>query len=109
MGTDLLVVLCTCPPGEAASRLAERLVDSGCAACVNLLGPARSLYRWEGRLEQAEETLLIIKTVRDRYPELETLLRESHPYQVPEILALPVTAGLAEYMKWVRDSTCEES
>ncbi len=77
------------------------LVRRRLAACVNVLAPATSFYRWEGREEEARETPLIIKTTSERYAELERAIRESHPYALPEIIALPVTQGLEDYLGWV--------
>jgi periplasmic divalent cation tolerance protein len=106
--SDLLLVLSTCPTGQA-DALAHALVDTGCAACVNVIDSARSVYRWQGQTEHAEESLLIIKTSATAYPQLELALRNRHPYEVPEILALPVVGGLSEYLTWVRDNTCDAS
>jgi periplasmic divalent cation tolerance protein len=97
-----LVVLCTFPDVEQARGIAAELVERRLAACVNLLPGVESIYRWEGKVERAGEVLAVIKTTR--YPELEAALEELHPYEVPEILALPVAAGLAGYLKWLGES-----
>jgi periplasmic divalent cation tolerance protein len=97
-----VVVLCTFPDVEKARAIAAELVERRLAACVNLLPGVESIYRWEGKVERAGEVLAVIKTTR--YPELETALKELHPYEVPEILALPVAAGLAGYLKWLGES-----
>ena len=94
-----LVVLCTFPDVEMARGIAAVLVERRLAACVNWLPDVESIYRWEGKVERAGEVLAVIKTTR--YPELEAVLKELHPYEVPEILALPVKAGLAGYLKWL--------
>ncbi|MDN0075738.1 divalent-cation tolerance protein CutA [Crenobacter sp. SG2303] len=99
------VVLCTVPDAATAERLARTLVEEGLAACVNLLAPCQSVYRWQGQLESASEVPLIIKTTTERYPALEARLVELHPYEVPEILALPVEAGLPSYLTWVGAET----
>lgn len=101
---DTLLVLVTCP-GDVAAGLAEALVEQRLAACVNALPALRSVYRWQGRVERAEETLLIAKTTRRRYAELETAVRKLHPYEVPEIVAVELAAGLPAYLQWVGDST----
>jgi periplasmic divalent cation tolerance protein len=80
------------------------MVTEKLAACANILPPIESIYRWEGKLEQAEEVLVFFKTTAQRYPELEAKLKELHPYDVPEITATPITAGSADYLLWVADS-----
>jgi periplasmic divalent cation tolerance protein len=97
-----MVILTTCPDEAAASRIARDLVEAGLAACVSRLGPVHSTYRWQHAIEDEPEVLLVIKTVSTRYPELEMRLKSIHPYQVPEIIALPVTASSAEYLSWLR-------
>lgn len=104
MTTDLLVVLCTCPSGEIAVTLARKLVESRLAACVNVSAPLTSIYTWEQAVHQSEEQLLIIKTDHQHYSALEQTIRESHPYQLPEIIALPISAGLAPYLRWVQSA-----
>jgi periplasmic divalent cation tolerance protein len=103
---DALVVLSTVPVRDGhAERLARLLVESGVAACVNVLGPVRSIYRWNGELCDDAEHQLVIKTRRGRYAALEELLRREHPYEVPEVLALPVELGGASYLAWLREHT----
>ncbi|MCW3481776.1 divalent-cation tolerance protein CutA [Neisseriaceae bacterium JH1-16] len=97
------VVLCTAPDAVTAERLARILVEEALAACVNLLAPCQSVYRWQGQLESASEIPMIIKTTAENYPRLEARLVELHPYEVPEILALPVEAGLPSYLTWVAE------
>lgn len=96
-----IVILTTCPDEAAAARIAQDLVESGLAACVSRLGPVHSTYRWQGAVQDEPEVLLVIKTVSARYPELEMRLKSLHPYEVPEIIALPVAAGSAEYLAWL--------
>lgn len=103
-GVAVRVVLVTAPPREAR-RLARALVDRRAAACVNLVPGVRSVYRWKGRVEEARETLLVIKTAASRVPDLLAAVRELHPYDVPEGIALPVVEGLEPYLKWVEEST----
>ncbi|HSH06325.1 MAG TPA: divalent-cation tolerance protein CutA [Burkholderiales bacterium] len=100
-----LVVLTNVPDRAAAERLARTLVERRLAACVNLLGPCRSFYRWDGAVQQDEEFPLLIKTTRARYPALETAIREGHPAELPEIIAVPVEAGLPAYLQWVDAET----
>jgi periplasmic divalent cation tolerance protein len=99
--TDVLTVLCTCPEAATARRLAGGLVEQGLAACVNILPEIRSIYRWHGALQEDAEALMIAKTTRQAYARLEAWLVEHHPYDVPEVLALPVQAGSPDYLGWV--------
>ncbi len=103
--TSVIVVLVTCPSRAAARRIARTLVEQRLAACVNIVSaPVHSIYRWQGKIEQARELLLIIKTVRSRWKAVLQQVRSLHSYQVPEILALPVGEGLPAYLRWVRQS-----
>lgn len=102
--TDGLVVLSTCPDDATAERIARDVVSEGLAACVNRVA-LRSVYRWQGALEDEPEVLLVIKTTAHRYAELEMRLNALHPYEVPEILALPVLTGSASYLAWLAGAT----
>jgi len=102
--TDALVVITTAETKEDAGRLAHLLVESELAACVQVLPQITSVYRWQGRVEQAAETLLLIKTTRAAFPRLEAAIKENHPYQTPEIIALPVEAGSNDYLDWLAAS-----
>jgi periplasmic divalent cation tolerance protein len=106
-GARPLVVLVTAPE-ERARELGRALVDERLAACVNVLPGVTSIYAWEGRREEAVESLLVIKTGRERYADLERRVRELHPYSVPEVLAVPVEAGAPDYLRWVQDSVAVE-
>lgn len=99
---NAVVVLCTFPDLDQARQIGAVLVERQVAACVNLLPGIESIYRWEGKIERAGEVLAVIKTTR--YPDLETTLRELHPYEVPEILALPIATGLDAYLRWLAES-----
>ncbi len=99
----VIAVLTNLPDSESAFNLARHLVERRLAACVNVMAPATSFYRWEGREEHATEVPVLIKSTRERYPELERAIRDHHPYEVPEIIALPVEQGLANYLGWVED------
>ena len=103
----VLVVLTNCPDAASADTLATALVETRLAACVNVLAPCRSVYRWQGAVERAEEVPLLIKTTVDRYAALEAGIRARHPYEVPEIVALPVDRGLPDYLRWVAEETRE--
>jgi len=98
---DTLLVISNLPDRASADRLAQALVERRLAACVNILAPCRSVYRWPGALESAEEHTLLIKTTADRYSALEEAIRGLHPYELPEILAVPLSAGLPDYLAWV--------
>ena len=99
---SVIVVLTNLPDSESAFNLARELVQMRLAACANVLSPATSFYRWEGREEQATEHPVLIKTTRDRYAELERAILERHPYDLPEIVSWPIENGLAAYLDWVR-------
>lgn len=100
-----LVVLCTCPSADVAQTLANTAVERGLAACVNILPGVISVYRWQGVVETTTEHLLVIKTHASVYPALESTLIELHPYQLPEVIALPILRGLPAYMDWIVENT----
>jgi periplasmic divalent cation tolerance protein len=105
MSDEVRVVFCTFPDPENAHRTARDAVEQQYAACANLVASVKSIYRWHDRVEQAEETLVLFKTSANRYPDLEAFLVRSHPYEVPEIIALPLSAGSAAYIQWVIDNS----
>src|SRR5256885_12244728 len=100
-----LLVLTNLPDRAAAERLAEMLIERKLAACVNILAPCRSVYRWKGEVQHDEEHPMLIKTTRERYGALEQVLREGHPYELPEIIAVPIERGLPEYLEWMAAET----
>lgn len=104
-GSSYLLVLTTHPDREGALALARQLLEQRLAACINILPAMRSVYVWEGRLESGEEHQLFIKTRAERYPALERAIAAHHPYEVPEILALPITRGLGAYLRWLDETT----
>ncbi len=106
--TDKIVVLSTCGSEEEAERVARALVEARVAACVNVLPRGRSFYRWQGALEVAAEHVLVIKSSRERFAELRTVLAHAHSYEVPEILALPIVDGSAEYLSWLEQNLEKE-
>lgn len=95
------IVLCTVPDPATGETLGRQLVENGLAACVNVVPGLTSIYRWQGRLEQSAETLLLIKTRGDRFEELSATLRRLHPYELPEIVAVSLAAGLPAYLDWI--------
>jgi periplasmic divalent cation tolerance protein len=99
--TDPILVLLTAANGEEAARLAEMLVAAHLAACVQIMPPMESVYRWQGTIERKSEVLLLAKTVRSRFAELESEVRALHSYEIPEIIALEITTGSAPYLEWL--------
>jgi periplasmic divalent cation tolerance protein len=100
--TDKILVLNTCSSEDEAERLARLLVDRRLAACVNIVPRIRSVYRWNGAVESAEEWLLLIKSSRPQFAQLRAAVEGAHSYQVPELLALPVVDGAAAYLEWMQ-------
>ena len=105
--TDKIIILTTWPDPAGAKALAEALVTRRLAACINVLPEMTSIYAWQGKLEQGAEHQLIIKTRRHRQDEVTALIVERHPYELPEILCIPVTAGLPGYLDWIDEATHE--
>ena len=100
-----LLVLTNLPDQGAAEKLAHALVEARAAACVNVLAACRSIYRWEGAVETTGEIPLLIKTTAENYPQVEAIVRANHPYDVPELIATPITHGLPAYLDWVAKET----
>jgi len=98
-------VLTNLPDRAAAEKLAAALIEQRVAACVNLLAPCRSVYRWQGAVQHDEEHPVLIKTTAERYAALETAIRAVHPYELPEIVAIPIERGLPAYLDWVAAET----
>ena len=105
MAAETLLVISNLPDRASAETLAKALVERRAAACVNVMSPCASVYRWKGAVETAEEHPLFAKTTRDRYELLERVIRELHPYELPEIIAVPLVAGLPAYLQWVETET----
>lgn len=103
--TDVVLVFTTVPNAQSAEAIATALVEERLAACVSMLPPMISIYRWEGSLTRDEEQQLLIKTTADRVPALSERLKVLHPYRVPELLVCTVTGGSAAYLEWVRAET----
>jgi len=100
-----LLVITNLPDRAAAEKLAEALIHKRVAACVNILAPCRSVYRWKGAVQHDEEHPVLIKTTGERYAALEAAIREAHPYELPEIVAVPIERGLPAYLDWVATET----
>jgi periplasmic divalent cation tolerance protein len=102
---SILLVLTNLPDRAAAERLADALIEKRVAACVNILAPCRSVYRWKEAMQHDEEHPVLIKTTAERYPALESAIRAAHPYELPEIIAVSIERGLAAYLDWVAAET----
>ncbi|MBI4006623.1 MAG: divalent-cation tolerance protein CutA [Gammaproteobacteria bacterium] len=100
-----VLVLTTCPGSITAKKIAQDLVANNLAACVNIFPGIQSYFRWGNKVDFAEEYLLLIKTTRDRYPEVEQKIESLHPYELPEIIAVPINAGLEGYLHWITQNT----
>jgi periplasmic divalent cation tolerance protein len=100
---DYQLVITTCPDDQLAESLATALVKEGLAACVNILPPVRSIYKWQGRIESAEERLLIIKSRVQDYPAVEQRITDLHSYELPEVIAVPIVNGLPAYLAWLEN------
>ena len=105
--SDVLLVITNLPDAASAAKLAQQLIEARVAACVNQLAPCISTYRWQGKIETATEVPLLIKTTQVAYPRLEKLIRAAHPYELPEIIAVPMSDGLPAYLDWVTTETKE--
>jgi periplasmic divalent cation tolerance protein len=105
MESTKLLVLTNVPERAVAEKLADMLLERKLAACVNILAPCSSVYRWKGALQHDEEHPMLIKTTAERYPQLEQALRAGHPYELPEIIAVPIERGLPAYLDWVAAET----
>jgi len=101
MSEQVLLVLTNLPDRDSAQLVADALIENRAAACVNILAECSSVYRWQGKVESASEIPLLIKTTRAAYPRVEELIRAQHPYELPEIIAVSVVAGMPAYLQWV--------
>ena len=104
MAEEILLALSTFPDAENAHSIAEQLVTDRLVACANILPAVQSIYRWEGKVEKAAETMVLFKTTESRLPALQAKLKTLHPYDVPEIVAVRVSDGLPEYLQWVSEN-----
>jgi periplasmic divalent cation tolerance protein len=102
--TPCILVLCACGSEAEAEEIATQLVSQHLAACVNISSPVRSVYRWEGKVQSAQEWLLTIKTTAAYFPDLSAAIQAMHSYELPEIIALPITAAFAPYLNWIANS-----
>ncbi|GMR09047.1 MAG: divalent-cation tolerance protein CutA [Gammaproteobacteria bacterium] len=101
---DQQIVLCTCPDRASAEIIATAVVERGLAACVNIVPDLTSIYKWQGKLDRASELLLLIKSTASVYEQLQQTIQSLHPYELPEIIAVPIEAGFPPYLNWIDDS-----
>ena len=104
----IIAILTNLPDSESAFNLARELVSMRLAACVNVLSPVTSIYRWEGKLEEAMEFPVLIKSTSENYPAIEAMIRRAHPYELPEIVSWTLERGLPDYVAWVERETQPE-
>ena len=109
MQTKLQLVLCTVPDRDSAEHIAEVLVEEQLAACINIIPGIASVYRWKGAIEKDEELLLLIKTSQGSYQSLEQRIRTLHPYELPEIIAVPIQTGQTDYIQWIESNLATPS
>lgn len=103
-----IVVFVTTPSEEEATRISRSLVEAGLVACANVLPRVRSIFRWEGKVMEEQESLIVLKTRSGLFTELATAIKNVHSYSVPEIIAIPIVKGSAEYLSWIREMTSKE-
>ena len=101
MPANHLIIFCTCPDKDTAEKIARRLVETNKAACVNILPGITSVYSWKGQVESTTEQLLLIKAHNNNYELIETTIHDLHPYELPEIVAVPIERGLPDYLHWI--------
>ena len=104
---DFIQVTTTASTKDQAAKIATALLERRLAACVQVVGPIESHYWWNGKIEQSNEWLCIIKTIRERYPAVESTIRTNHSYEIPEIVACPIEGGSEPYLEWLRSETAE--
>ena len=105
---EFIVVFVTCGSEEEALKIAHSLVEERLAACANLVSPVRSIYRWEGKIWDEKEWILIIKTQKERFEELERKVKSLHSYSVPEIVGIPIVQGASSYLNWLLEETTKK-
>lgn len=98
-----IVIFCTVPNRETALKISQPIIEEKLAACVNIVPSLISIYKWKGKIAQDSEELLIIKTTQQKFNVLETRIKQLHPYEVPEIIALPIVIGSDKYLNWVEE------
>ncbi|MFV2057836.1 MAG: divalent-cation tolerance protein CutA [Thiohalomonadales bacterium] len=104
MDTSFCLVLTTCPDKDSAHTVAHSLIEGRLAACVSILPPITSIYRWQGKIESNEELMLLIKTKNSQFSAIKEQILDVHPYELPEIISVPISNGLDQYLRWVADN-----
>ncbi|MDH5258878.1 MAG: divalent-cation tolerance protein CutA [Gammaproteobacteria bacterium] len=102
---EYLLVQTSCPDNDSAIALGQRIIQEKVAACVNVLPEVTSIYEWKGEVKQDSEVLLLIKTEKSRYIDLQAVICASHPYELPEVIAVPISEGLPEFLSWIKNTT----
>lgn len=105
---EAILVITNLPDRATAERLAQALIEQRLAACVNILAPCTSVYRWHDKVETTEEVPLLIKTLQVHYDKVEAVIRNFHPYELPEIICVPISGGLPAYLDWVAAETSQK-
>jgi periplasmic divalent cation tolerance protein len=100
-----VIIYCTCPDIETAANISRLLISQHMAACVNQVQGITSIYEWEGKIEENKEVLLLIKSTEERFDLIQQLILEEHPYELPELIAVPVSKGLPDYLDWIKQCT----
>jgi len=108
MKNKVIMVFATCPDTALARQFGQHLVGTGMAACVNVVPGASSIYRWQGEIQEDQEVMMIIKTVHERLAEITAWIQQNHPYDLPEVVAVPVEDGLNGYLQWVKDAVAAQ-
>lgn len=103
--TQAILIITNVPDSAVAGKISRQLVENRLAACVNVLPPVNSVYHWQGAVEEATEITLLIKTTQNQYSKVEQKIVELHPYDVPEVIALPIVNGLPSYLGWIASET----
>lgn len=108
MSTHTQMILCTCPDAGTANAIARHLVTAKLAACINILPSVTSIYEWQGKIETAQEQLLLIKSCQSHYAMIEAEIKRLHPYELPEVIAITIERGLPDYLKWINSCLLPE-
>lgn len=108
MKNKIIMVFITCPDEAIARQFGQHLVGAGLAACVNVVPGVSSIYRWQDKVQQDQEAMMMIKTAAERLPEITAWIRQNHPYDLPEVVAVPVVAGHDGYLQWVNDAVAAQ-
>jgi len=108
MTDQAILIYCTCPDINSGQQIAQALVEENLVACVNLLPQMLSIYRWQGKLQQDSECLLLMKTIQSQFTAIQNRVRQLHSYELPELISVPINDGLPEYIDWIAQSICKD-